>query len=188
VKLAGRILIALFAASVSALLAPLGCGVDNDDRFPGLANELPNGPVLRASGAQGAASSSGSGAGGGAQNVCECAAVEFASAANDCATCINETAAAACTDEFDACNLSSACKQLPTTLANCNGSAACITDALATEPGADIYIAFLKCACSASQCSSRCAPSAPMICDLTGDGGAGGSDGGTGGSDGGDGG
>lgn len=171
-KLAGRILIALFAASVSALLAPLGCGVDNDDRLPGLPNELPNGPSIRSSGA-GGSGTGGSSTGSGAQNVCECAVTAFASDTNPCATCISDTGGGACTNEYSACTMNGACTLLLTTLAGCKGDATCITDALATQAGADVYIKLLKCACSASQCSTQCAPAKPITCNLTGDAGAG---------------
>lgn len=159
-QLTGKILVAGLVASLGGVVVLLSCAVD--DRPPHLGNEVPN---LPGNGLVGQSSS------GGPANLCECAVANFDDGHPDCQQCFHDTEGpdGGCGSQALTCTSDTDCKALSLTLYGCDGGATCISDALATLPGADKYLALLACACGV--CGSDCTLDQPVACDV-GDSGA----------------
>lgn len=170
-EITGRVVVLCLCASVSAVLVPLACAVD--DRPPRLDNEVPN----RGGKPVGSATS-----GGGPHNVCECAAANYDDTNTACQDCFHDTAGVdgACAMQASSCTSDDDCKALSGKLYACSvdaGAATCIADLLgSSEPGVPLYVDLLACACEA--CAAECTFSTSLACDAGNGSGGGGSGGG----------
>ena len=176
-RLALKILLGLALATTTAVLAPIGCGVDSN-RFPGIGSEVPNTPNGGGTGGAGSTTTTtNSGTPGTVANVCQCALLTLGADAGACGTCVKgETAAGGpcaqlqidCTnDPIGACQTSIACAF--TCSQNPDPSSCMTICALQSK----IFQDLLTCQCGSSNCAKDCTITNPIACDL-GTGGTGG--------------